>query len=69
VLEAHESDAPAIDNQLAGIGSAHAYHQDDVDIGVTLEESAALLFSVSSQRDNVDSLEHGAEVYPTRKCG
>jgi hypothetical protein len=69
MLEAHERDSLSVDNELAGISGADAYHEQDVDIDICLEEGAALLFRVPRERHNVDSLEHSAKVYSARKCG
>src|SRR6185503_9024985 len=69
MLEADKCDPLSVNYQLAGVGGAHAYHEHDVDVGINIQQRSALLFGVPGERNNVDSLEHGAKVYTARKCG
>src|SRR5688500_963353 len=69
MLEADEGNPLSLDDELTGVGGTHTDHEHDVDVGINVEQGSALLFRISGERDDVDSLEHGAEVYPACKCG
>src|ERR1700694_922866 len=69
VLEADESDALAVDNQLSGVGGADPDHQHHIDIDIDVQQGPALLFRISGKRDDIDSLQHRSKIYPARKCG
>src|SRR6476660_5622288 len=69
MLETNERDALAVNDQLTGVSRTNSNHEQNVYICIRLEESAALLFGVSCERDDVDSFEHRPQVYSTCKCG
>jgi hypothetical protein len=69
MLETDEGDSLSVDYELTGIGGTHTHHEHDINIRIDAQERSALLFRISGERDHVNSLEHRAEVYPTRKCG
>src|SRR6266853_1897101 len=69
MLEADESDSFTFDDELTGVRGTDTDHKHNVDIRIYIEEGPALLFCVTGQRDDVNSLEHCAKVYTARKCG
>jgi hypothetical protein len=68
VLQANERNTLSFYDKLSGIRRTDSDHKDYINVGVTLEESPTLLFSVSGKRDYIDSLQHSAEIYATCKC-
>jgi hypothetical protein len=69
VLEADKSDSLAVDYQLARVRCADSYHEHHVNVRIDIEQGLALLFRVSSERNDIDSLEHCSEIYSACKCG
>ena len=69
MLEADESDSFTLDHELTGVRGTDANHEHHIDVRVYVEEGPALLFRVSGERDDIDSLQHRAKVYTTCKCG
>src|SRR5882672_7259244 len=66
MLEANEHDTTPIDHELAGVRGTDSDHEHDVDVAVHCEQLATLLLARASERDDVRSLEHRAEVGATR---
>jgi len=66
MLEGDEGHSAAIDYELACIRGTDADHEDNIRIDVGFEDSPAFRFGESSQRDDVDAREHGAEVIAIR---
>jgi hypothetical protein len=51
--------------KLACIRCSDTHHQHDIDVGIDLEKIAALIFSVSSESDDIHPLEHRAKISPS----
>jgi hypothetical protein len=62
VLEANKRDASAINDEFTSIRSPDADHENDVDVNVILEESAALLCCSSRERDDISSFQHRTQI-------
>jgi hypothetical protein len=62
VFEADKGNSSSADYELPGIGCAHSDHKDHVEIDVDMEELCALLFGLTSQGNNIGSLEHGSQI-------
>ena len=69
MLKAHKRDPTPVDDELAGVRSTDANHEHDINVGVVLDQCAALFFSGSGERDDVGSLEHRAEIGAIGKRG
>src|SRR5687768_16258101 len=67
VLEADEGNAPSIDYQLACIGRPDTDHQDDIEVGIDIKQSATLFLGISGERNDVHSLEHRPKISPAGK--
>jgi hypothetical protein len=69
MLEANKRSASPVDDQLSRVRRANSHHEDDVDVGVVLEQSTALFFGGSGECDHVCALEHGAQIGSIRQRG
>jgi len=69
VLEANKCDTSTIDDELTRVCGSDADHQHNIDVVVVLEQSAALLRSRASERNDVSSLEHGTKIRTISECG
>ena len=62
MLEARERDPSTFHDQLTGVGSTDADHEDDLHIDILLEQAAASLLSGSRECDHVGALEHVSQI-------
>jgi hypothetical protein len=67
MLEADEGNSSSIYDKLTGVSRSDADHEDNVDLRINLEEIAALIFGITSEGNNVHSLEHRAEISASGK--
>ena len=62
MFEADERNSTTVYDKLSGVCRSDTDHQHNVDVRINVEKRAALLFSISSERDHVHSLQHRAKV-------
>jgi hypothetical protein len=66
VLEAHEGNATAPNDQLTRVRGADTNHEHDIDVDIGLEQSGTAMLGIARQRDDIGALQHCAEITPVR---
>ena len=62
MLETHEGYAARVDDELTGIRGAHPDHQNDVVVGVRLEQLATARFRIAHEGNDIGALQHRTEI-------